>query len=245
MSARILRIEALDLRLAPFSWDFAQRRRAEIDAHFAAAQRIRPQLFNGRVLLLHEHRIDGSLFRGAFFETDFASFMSWRAWGFPDTTAINAFALGALQGDDGAYLLGRMGAHTINDGQVYFPGGTPDPSDVTGDRVDLEGNVRREILEETGLDLSGFDVDPGWYCVLAGPTVSFMKTMRARETAARLRSRILAQLARQTYPELADVVIARDADGITPAMPGFIRDFLHTAFAGGLPRAQSWHEVTR
>src|SRR6185437_10809640 len=114
----------------PRSWPFAVERRAEIDAHFAMLRRDKPALFNGRVLVQHSHEIAGAALRGEYLETDFASFIAWRDWGFPDTTMRNCFGLGALRGSDGGFLLGVMGAHTANAGRIYFPGGTPDPSDV-------------------------------------------------------------------------------------------------------------------
>ena len=58
---------------------------------------------------------------------------------------------------DGAYILGVMGEHTANPGQIYFPGGTPDPDDIAGDTVDLDGRVLREVAEETGFDIDDFN----------------------------------------------------------------------------------------
>jgi hypothetical protein len=56
---KIVAIERLELGFAPRPWPFADARRAEIDRHFAALKRERPALWNGRVLLLHDHAIGG------------------------------------------------------------------------------------------------------------------------------------------------------------------------------------------
>src|SRR5882724_3240194 len=135
----VIRVERLALAFAPQPWRFASDRRAEIDAHFADRQREKPGLWNGRVLLLHRHRLEGPVFGGAFLETDFASFLAWRDWGFPDAGVTNCFAMGALRGSDGGYLLGLMAPHTATAGKVYFPAGTPDPDDIAGGTVDLAG----------------------------------------------------------------------------------------------------------
>src|SRR5258706_117492 len=63
--ARVVRIERLDMAFAPRPWPFAQSRRAEIDAHFARRKAERPQLFNGQVLVLYEHAVEGAVFRSA------------------------------------------------------------------------------------------------------------------------------------------------------------------------------------
>ena len=47
----IHRVTTLDLAVEPWSWPFADERRAEIDAHFALKQREKPGMWNGRVLL--------------------------------------------------------------------------------------------------------------------------------------------------------------------------------------------------
>ena len=109
---------------------------ARHDAYWAQCA-LRPKLWNGRVLLLNSFAVEGDLCRGAFFEAPFADLSAWRAWGFPPAGAWNCFAMGALRTQDGAFLLGEMGAHTINHGDVYFPCGTPDFEDVRGTHVDL------------------------------------------------------------------------------------------------------------
>ena len=89
--------------------------------------------------------------RGDYFETDFADFLAWRDFGFPGESVCNGFSMAALQGSDGAFLLGEMAAHTANAGAIYFAAGTPDRQDVFGERVDLAASVTRELEEETGV----------------------------------------------------------------------------------------------
>src|SRR5437763_16923753 len=77
----IVSLQRLELTFAPRPWRFAAERRAEIDAHFARLRSQTPALWNGRILLLHDHAIAGAVLRGAFLETDFASYIAWRDWG--------------------------------------------------------------------------------------------------------------------------------------------------------------------
>ena len=222
----VVPIARIELTLRPRPWRFADERRRDIDAHFATLKRERPALWNGRVLLLHEFAIADGVFRGDYFETDFASLLAWRDWDFPDPAVRNCFAMGALRASDGAFLLGLMAAHTANAGRIYFPAGTPDPGDIVGAVVDLDGGVRREVAEETGLAFDALDAEPGWHAVLAGPRVALMKVLHARDSAAELRTRILDHLAREREPELADIRIVRDPGDLDPRMPPFVTAFL-------------------
>ena len=96
-AVEVLAVERLDLRFAPRPWPFADDRRPEIDAHFAALRRDKPALWNGRVLLMHDHALTDGCLTGAYLETDFASFIAWRDWGFPDRSMRNCFGLAALR----------------------------------------------------------------------------------------------------------------------------------------------------
>jgi 8-oxo-dGTP pyrophosphatase MutT (NUDIX family) len=222
----VVRLARTELRFAPRPWAFAQERRAEIDAHFTGLSRDNPHAFNGRVLMLHTFDIEDAVLHGGYFETDFASFIAWRDWGWPDMSVRNCFGQAALRAADGAFVLGVMGAHTMNAGRIYFPSGTPDLKDVVGDRVDLDGSVLRELTEETGLTAADVCLDPGWHAVLAGPRLAMLKPVRSPLSADELRARILAHLAGEAHPELADARIVRGPADLDDMMPEFIKDYL-------------------
>ena len=224
----IIPLTRLDLRFEPAPWPFADDRRSEIDAHFAKLRAEKPQMWNGRVLLLRREQIVGSLLSGAYSEVDFASFVAWRDWGFPDKSVRNCFAMAALRSADGAFLLGEMGAHTATAGQIYFPAGTPDRLDLVGDTVDLERGVMRELAEETGLTLADVVPEPGWTAVLHGQRTALMKIVEARVSADALSERIRAFLSSDRQPELADVHIVRTLGDLRPSMPAFVSAFLES-----------------
>lgn len=231
----IVRLERLDVAYVPQRWAFAEERRREIDAHFAALQRKNPALWNGRVLLLQrDFAIVDGVFRGACFDVDYASFISWQCWDFPDWGVRDCFAMAAIQSSDGAFLLGVMGAHTFNAHQIYFPCGTPDPNDIVADRLDFEGSVRRELAEETGLDVAEFTAEPGWHAVLGGSAIAHMKLLRARHTAVELRARILDHLASEREPELADIRIVRGSSDLDPMIPWFVTAYLRHMWSRGV-----------
>jgi 8-oxo-dGTP pyrophosphatase MutT (NUDIX family) len=219
-------VERLDLRLEPQRWAFAAERRAEIDAFFAARQRANPRLWNGRVLLMHRFRIEAGVLHGTFFETDYASFHSWLAWGRPAADAWDCFGSAAVLSSDGAFLLGRMAAHTANAGRVYFPCGTPDPSDTADGAVDFDHSIARELLEETGLEAAEFSADASWTIVQQHARVVAYKLLRAHETGDELRRRVEVHLARHPDGELTEVRLARSLADVDSAVPDYVVEFL-------------------
>jgi 8-oxo-dGTP pyrophosphatase MutT (NUDIX family) len=222
----IHRVTALDLPVRPFAWPFAQARRAEIEVHFAERQRERPKLWNGRVLIGRNPEFSESRFSADYFEVDFASFLAWRDWGFPDRGVFNGFGMGALRSSDGAFVLGEMAQHTANAGRIYFPSGTPDPDDVRDGAVDVAGSVVREIFEETGLARQDYTAEPHWDCVVVGAAIAMIRLLNVDMGGEALRARINANLARQHHPELSAVHLVRSRADFTAAMPRFVTAFL-------------------
>jgi 8-oxo-dGTP pyrophosphatase MutT (NUDIX family) len=125
-----------------------------------------------------------------------------------------------------------MGAHTHNAGQIYFPCGTPDPSDIAGGKVDFDFSVRRELVEETGVAVAELDAEPGWTVAVDGALICPIKVFRARATAGELRDRMLAHLAREALPELADIHIVRGPADFRPTMRRFVKAFLEHRWRG-------------
>lgn len=228
---RIRRVTELDLEVGAWQWPFARERRGEIDAHFAAQQRAKPSLWNGRVLLARNPRFTATQFAAEYFETDFASFLAWRDWGFPDKEVFNCPGMGALRACDGAFVLGEMGSHTANAGRIYFAAGTPDLADIRDGRVDIPGSVVREVEEETGLVAADYRAGPDWNCVDTGPLVALVRTLHSDLSGEALRARIEANLATQARPEFSAIHLVRRRSDLTDAMPRFVTALLETQFA--------------
>ena len=222
----IHRVAALDLAFQPRRWPFAEQRRAEIDAHFAIKQREKPHLWNGRILLARDPDFAADRFSARYFEADFASFLAWRDWGFPDKSVFNGFGMGALRCSDGAFVLGEMGQHTANAGRIYFPSGTPDLDDIRDGAVDISGSVAREVEEETGLAPADYRAVPHWDCVVAGAAVAMIRMLNVDVSGDALRARIEANLARQSQPELSAIHLVRKTSDLTASMPRFVTTFL-------------------
>jgi 8-oxo-dGTP pyrophosphatase MutT (NUDIX family) len=227
----IHRVSTLDLSLVPWSWPFAEERRADIAAHFATKQREKPELWNGRVLLGRNPVFTAGRFSASYFETDFASFLAWRDWGFADPNVFNGFGMGALRGADGAFVLGEMGSHTANAGRIYFASGTPDPDDISGDTVDISGSVAREVEEETGLTSADYRAAPYWDCVVSGAAIAMIRMLNVDISGEELRARIEANLARQTQPELVAMHLVRGVSDLSAAMPRFVTAFIEAQLA--------------
>ena len=219
-------VTTLDLAVRPMAWPFAEERRADIAAHFAEKQSERPRIWNGRVLLGRDAVFSDGHLSATYFETDFASFLAWRDWGYPDNSVFNGFGMGALLSQDGAFALGEMGQHTANAGRIYFPAGTPDLDDVRGEALDIEGSVAREVEEETGLVPNDYRPAAHWDCVFTGHAVAMMRLLRVEMPGEALRARIEANLARQHQPELERIHLVRDTEDLTAAMPRFVTAFI-------------------
>lgn len=228
---RITRLSGVTARFVDYEWPFARRNATAIAAHWRGRVARSPGMFDGTVLLGCASAIVDGIARVDLFATRYSSFIAYRDGRHADGCVVNAFAAIVPRSADGAVLLGEMGAHTANAGQLYFPCGTPDPDDVRGASVDLAGSAARELLEETGLALPE-DAEAGWVLIEGEGQLAFLRPVLFPEPAAALDARIEAHRRREAEPELAGIHIVRDVGGLDASrMPGFVRAYLAHAFA--------------
>jgi 8-oxo-dGTP pyrophosphatase MutT (NUDIX family) len=226
----IHRVTTLDLGFARSPWPFANDRCADIEAHFAVKKREKP-IWNGRILLGRDPEFSAERFSARYFDADFASFLAWRDWGFPDASVFNGFGMGALRCSDGTFVLGEMAGHTANAGRIYFPSGTPDLGDLRGEAVDIAGSIAREVEEETGLKPAEYRACGHWDCVVSGAVIAMIRILDVDLTGEALRARIEANLARQCQPELSAIHLVRERRDLTMAMPRFVTAFIESEMA--------------
>jgi 8-oxo-dGTP pyrophosphatase MutT (NUDIX family) len=120
-----------------------------------------------------------------------------------------------------------MSAHTANAGRIYFPAGTPDPSDAAGGRLDLDASVMRELTEETGLGADDIAPEPGWSIIFDRQMIACLKPMRLKLQRTTALARIADHIAREKHPELARIHVAASRDDIVAErMPLFIQAYL-------------------
>jgi 8-oxo-dGTP pyrophosphatase MutT (NUDIX family) len=210
---RVFDFDSTELALLPDPHPYELENADAIEAHWAVETARNPALFDGRVIMLTALVLEGGCLRGRGHEVRFASFMHWRARR-PDPRAYHCFANSVLVGSDGAVVAVRMGAHTANPGKVYFAAGSFEVDDAVAGHIVPELNMRREVGEETGLDLGAAAVEPGWHGWSgAGRTVIFRR-FRFAETAEQLAGRIRVFVASEGEPEIEGPVIIRRPDDL-------------------------------
>lgn len=218
-------------RRVAYDWAWARDNAEAIERNWERRLARTPALFDGTVFLASGCAIADGACEATVFEARYSRFIAFRDAGVPDALVANTFAAIVPHSADGAVILGVMGAHTANAGQIYFPCGTPDPGDLREDgTVDLAGSAVREFLEETGLTLPE-GAEEGWVLLRGDGQLAFLRPVRFALDAEALRARIEAHRAREDEPELAHSVVVRSrADIDAGRMPGFVQAYLGSVF---------------
>ncbi|MFO1103081.1 MAG: NUDIX hydrolase [Methylocystis sp.] len=239
MTVEILEVDRLECRFVDHDWSFAEERSAMIERHWEERRRANPALYDGLVLLAcrasRETDEDGArILRMSLFKTRFSRFLAWRDLGWPDKSIYNCFSMPAVRARDGAYLLGEMGPSHSYAGQLYFPCGTPDPSDIVADgRVDLAGSLARELAEETGLDAAEARAAATWTVVFDRQIVACVKRLDFDAPSQALADKVKAFLATEREPELADAHMISSPKALSDArLPAFMSVYLMRALGG-------------
>ncbi|CDM58287.1 MULTISPECIES: NUDIX hydrolase [Rhizobium] len=204
-------IAGLDLRVLSGDHPFYLEQGEAIRENWERETAANPALFDGRMVFQRRLALTDSGIAGEGHVIPFSTFMWWRRQA-SRHGGIHLFAYPVLEASDGALVAIRMGSHTANPGQVYFAAGSLEPEDVSGDRCDVEGNMRREVMEETGLDLNVAQAGDRYYASHVRRTVTVLRLFRFGLTAEEMIERIHAHMLVADDKEIAGAIAIRSAD---------------------------------
>ncbi|EJZ18092.1 NUDIX hydrolase [Rhizobium sp. Pop5] len=209
--ATVFPIAGVDLRVLPGTHPFVAAEEADIRENWARETAANPALFDGRLVFQRRLTLTDAGISGEGYVTPFSAFMWWRRQ--PERLGgIHIFAYPVLESADGALVAIRMGAHTANPGQVYFAAGSLELEDIVDNSCDIEANMRREVHEETGLDLAQSVAGQGLFASHNRRTVTLMRLFRFDMTAEEMVKRIEAHMLVADDKEIAGAVAIRSAD---------------------------------
>lgn len=223
---QILPVDHIDVRLVETPHPFQLANAAAIDANWQIEHAANPALFDGVMVLLSGLTLTDRRLAGTCQPVRYATMLYWRK-NKGDGGIQHSSAYPALVGRDNALVAIRMGKHTANAGRVYFAAGSFEPSDFTDGLVDLPRNMHREVMEETGLDISAAPVDPHYHVYSASFSTLVFRRYWLDEDADVIARRIEAFVAAEEQPEIEGPVIIRSADdnpdGITEHMRALVQ----------------------
>ncbi len=170
-----------------------------------------PALYDGRMIFQQRLSVSEQAVVGEGYVTPFSTFLWWRKHR-ERGGGFHVFAFPVAVSCDGAIIAIRMAQHTANAGQVYCAAGSMDENDIVDGRCDIEGNMRREVMEETGLDLDMAVADPGYYATHANRSITLFRVFRFPWTAEEMLEGISAHMLVDEEKEIDGAVAIRSAD---------------------------------
>lgn len=217
----IFDVPSFRLRVLDGLHPWTDGRAAQIERNWRRETAANPHLFNGTMVFQRRLSFDAGHIEGEAHMVPYAAFLHWRRSGRGEG-GHHLFAMPLILSADGALMAIRMAGTTANPGRVYPPAGSLDAGDVRGGLCDLVGNMRRETMEETGLDLGGMAADPAFRAVHAENTVALFRVYRSPLSEAALGAQVEAHIAAEAQPEIAALIGIRSADPEAHDYPAFM-----------------------
>ncbi|WP_183656257.1 NUDIX hydrolase [Brucella daejeonensis] len=217
-------IDRADVHVVSGPLSYAEENQAEIVANWTRERAVNPTLFDGEVYLAPEARLAGGRLEAGFRRTSFATLMHWRRHEVK-ARPWHIFGVGVIVSSDGYLIAGRMGDRTAAAGRIYFPAGSVDDKDIADKRVDYEANCRREVLEETGLDLREARAEQQINLVTGNRSIALFRRHYFAMPSSELVSRIELYLSSQAEPELSEIILVKAAGAMGDDTPSYVRAF--------------------
>ncbi len=221
-------VRHIDLRVLEGDHPYHREEEAAALANWEREIAANPSLYDGRMIFQHRLSVSEEGIVGESYVTPFSTFLWWRKQAVR-RGGFHVFAFAIAVSSDGAVIAIRMGGHTANPGQVYCAAGSMDTNDIVDGCCDVEGNMRREVLEETGLDLCEAVADPGYFATHADRAVTIFRVFRFPLSADEMLARIEAHMLVDEEKEIDGAVAIRSADPkahrYSAAMPAILAWF--------------------
>lgn len=187
-----------------------------------------PSLFNGNVTLESDFQyVDGKL-KGKSYFVPYSTFLHWLQN--ENAEGNHLFAIGLIISSDGLPILGRMAENTYNAGKTYAPSGSLDEDDVKGGMIDINGNMARELHEETQLSLSDAVVESNFHIFSHGRKTTAVKRCVFDKTAVELCDSINEFIARDNDAELSEVFAIKNKGEYDADMASYMAQILNWYF---------------
>jgi 8-oxo-dGTP pyrophosphatase MutT (NUDIX family) len=204
-------VAAVNLHVLDGEHPYCQAKREDIARNWDAEVTANAALFDGRMVFQHRLALAEDGIAGQGYIVPFSTLMYWRRQQ-DRGGAMHLFAYPVIESSDGALVAIRMGAHTANAGQVYFACGSLETADVFDGRCDIDYNMRREVLEETGLDLAEARPGEGYHASHFRRALNIFRMFSFDMTADEMIERIERHMTVAEDQEIAGAVAIRSAD---------------------------------
>jgi 8-oxo-dGTP pyrophosphatase MutT (NUDIX family) len=208
---RIFPVAGINLRVIDGPHPYCLSEQAAISANWAQEIAANPALYDGQMLLPRAIAIHDGVIKGESHIVPFSAFLLWRKTR-PVALALHLFGLPVIVSSDGAVIAIRMAKHTSNPGRVYCAAGSLDPEDIRDGVCDMDGNMAREVLEETGVALSDAQSVSGFHALHDRGVVTVLRVYRFAETADQLIERIGRHIDEDPEPEIDEALAIRSAE---------------------------------
>lgn len=204
-------VSAVRVRVSADEHPLYVSHRAEIEQNWRREEEEHPAYFDGRMLLSRNLDLQEGVISGRSHMVSFSTYLWWRK---QQTLAgaCHLFGMAVPVSSDGAIIAIRMAPHTANPGFVYCAAGSLDESDVVDGFCDIDGNMRREVMEETGLDLGHAQSTTELYGSYSRRFVNVFRYFHFDMTAAEMLERIACHMETDTEKEIDGGVAIWNAD---------------------------------
>lgn len=217
-------IDSANVRVLPGRLSYAEQNSEAIALNWSRERAAKPTLFDGEFYLAPQAELAGSLFQAGFQRTSFKTLMHWRH----DASQVrpwHIFGVGVIVSREGHLIAGRMSAQNAGAGRVYFPAGSVDDNDIVDGYVDYDANRRREVREETGLDLRDARAEQQINLVTGNRSIALFRRYYFDAPSAELVSQIEQHLSAEAEPELSEIMPVTAAGAMGEATPTYVRAF--------------------